>query len=146
MLQDRYQNLDQTRPPWTKTGVCGPSTCPLVHVDNGPEFVLRLSISWTNSDAGPTLSFQGRRVDGFLTMDRPLHGRIRTTHDKKILPDGRRWTGKRMKQTDGWTDNPPVSYLCYRWTDGQKSVRRGLVHGTLRNWLFDNKKCEVTKY
>ena len=98
----RYYLL-KARPPWTKTAVYGPSTRPSVLVDNGPKFVLRPSISWTSLDAGPRLSFEGGRMDIFLTMDRRLHGRIRTI---KKPPDGRKWTGRRMKQTGGWTNDP----------------------------------------
>ncbi len=25
------------------------------------------------------------------------------------------WTDRRMKQTDGWMDDSPVSYLCYNY-------------------------------
>ena len=57
---------------------CGPSTRPFVHVDNGMKFGLRPTISWTNSDVGPRLSFEGGRMDRFFTMDRPPHGRTRT--------------------------------------------------------------------
>ena len=37
--------------------VSGRSICPHVQVDNRPKFKLRRSISWTDSDAGPRLSF-----------------------------------------------------------------------------------------
>ena len=41
----------------------------------------------------------GFEVDEFLTMDRPPHGRIRTTYDKKfhLIDGGRRFDGR----TDG---------------------------------------------
>ena len=94
----------KSRPPWTKTAVCGPSICPSVHVDNGPKFVLRPSISWTNSDARPRLSFEDGRMDRFFTMDRPPHGRIRTLDqeyhfDVDEWTDFWRWTVHSM---DGW--------------------------------------------
>ena len=48
------------------SGLCDShSNGPAVHMDNGPKFKHRLSISWTESDAGPRLSF----LNGFLTMD-----------------------------------------------------------------------------
>ena len=90
----------KSRPPWTKTAVCGPSICPSVHVDNGPKFVLRPSISWTNSDAGPRLSFEGGRVDGFLT----IFGRIRAKDDKFHQMDG----GGRA---DEWMDERSTNYF-----------------------------------
>ena len=59
------------------------------------------STSWTESDDRPRLSFWGGRVDGFLTMDRPLHGRIRTTDDRNFhLMDG---GGRVDRQTDRQT-------------------------------------------
>ena len=64
-------------------------------------------------------------MDGFLTMDRPLHGRIRTTDDKNFHPmNGRgRWT-KTYRQTS-WTyseDGPLKIKEC-----GQMDHSGGLV-------------------
>ena len=50
-------NVVWFRPPRTKTAVYGPSIRPPVHVDNGPKFGHRPSISWTESDNRPRLSF-----------------------------------------------------------------------------------------
>ena len=97
-----------------------------VHVDNGPKFGLRPTISWTNSDFGPRLSFEGGRMDRFF-LPWTVHlmdelGRwtkiiiLRWT-SRRIFDSmdgfGRRtinistrwmmvdeWTGRRMKQTD----------------------------------------------
>ena len=91
------------RPPRTRTTICGPSIGPLVlmdgermypkfssiswaDLDRGPRFFLVSgrrwtrflsgpSTSWTDSDAGPGLSFL-RWTSG--RMDSPTHGRIRT--------------------------------------------------------------------
>ena len=148
----RYYLL-KARPPWTKTAVYGPSTRPSVHVDNGPKFVLRPSISWTNldagprlsfeggrmdiffyhglwtswtnSDAGPKLSFWGRRVDRFLTMDRRLHGRIRT------IKKSTRWTevDGQTDETDRWMDERSTNYFPWRlysingWGLGKFEIR-----------------------
>ena len=113
-------------------------------------------------------------MDGFLSMDRPLHGRFRTIKistrwtevdgfmnkrrirwtvhpwavhlmdrpPKDSLPHGRIWTTDHDNswQVDGRTDGPsilwtesddrPRLFLIDGRTDGQKSVRRGLLPGS----------------
>ena len=70
---------------------------PPVHVYNRPKFKLRPSISWTDSDAGPRLSFWNGRVDGFFMMDRSPHGRICTTDHTN-----NRWTVGQMDKVCPW--------------------------------------------
>ena len=129
--EDFIQLTVGVRPPRTKTAVCGPSTRPFVHVDNGPKFRLGPSISLTNSDVGPRLSFEGGRMDQFLPWTVHLMDEFGRWTKKIILRwtiwrifdsmDGfgrqminisirwmevDEWTGRRMKQTGRWTGDP----------------------------------------
>ena len=84
---------------------------PTVHVDNRPKFGLISSISWTNSDAGPRLSFKGGRADEFLIMD----GIGRRT----MIIYGGRTDGMSISWTE--TDDGPwlLSIDGRRWTAGR---------------------------
>ena len=89
------------------------------------------TISWTNSDVGPRLSFEGGRMDRFFTWTvhlldelgrwtkiiilRLTSGRIfdsmdgfgrRTINITTRWMEVDEWTGKRMKQTERWTGDP----------------------------------------
>ena len=95
------------------------STRPSVHVDSRPKFWPRPSISWTNSDDGPRLSFEGGRMDRIFTMDRPPHGRIRTPdQDNNFKVDERTnflsWTVHLM---DGIGRETKIIIL--RWTSAR---------------------------
>ena len=97
------------------------------------------SSSWTNSDGRPRLSFWGGRVDGFLTMDRPVHGWIRTTDHKKY----KMWT-----EVYGWTvrSHRPYFYVSVigRWF---KLIRfMGIGHKLEVFWNFSLRKISKNEF
>ena len=75
-----FQSIFNSNPDQTWTDEVGlPRTFHPFLWTTDQNFKILLSISWTDSDAGPRLSFLGRRVDGFLMVDRRPQERIRTT-------------------------------------------------------------------
>ena len=125
--------MGPSRPPRTKTTVCGRSIGPLVHVDNRPKFGLRqstdrfghwtkiISLRWTTGrifDDGPSTSWTVN-----LTDDGPW----------SFVTDGRRWTADGHAPSTSWTASDDALLKIWNsgrrwtgWTDGRKSVRGGL--------------------